>query len=461
MSLRDLSNNKTLPAANEDAGGTAETGGLALKVDAKHRANARKLSLAMMGYIDPNSLADPAANKLGRDDPLPVIKFQSMEASTMRMSDLLLHGAKKHDTVMMRRALEGGADMEMKDCYGMTPFMWCCFKGLLKGAKFLCARGANVDATSKIGNTALMHCAGKNDARMCRWLKQKGAEHNFRNGSGLTALHVAAINDAILAVLSLLDGERHSACDVVDNQNMSPLMHACMEGRIGVVKILTKAGTDIHTINISGLNAMDLAKKYDQTEIYQILHELPESGKGVISQYGVDKAPFINMEELLWCLAPNELPASCSKEKMKYRLEQMNHPNDPRYSTHFATQAEVDFKKAVKAKAKRKKYKKEKQFRQGINKLSLLAQAGIDITGQSTSDIEEISGLRGMVSDEKIHKAFKGMKVSDNEELRLKKIAKEKKEKTRNAMRAQKKGNKHDKISSDAKKRHSAVMSQK
>jgi ankyrin repeat protein len=458
MSLRDLANNKTLDTNTED--GTASTGGLNIKVNDSTRQNARRLSLAMMGYIDPNSLG-AGAPKLGRDEPLPIINFQSMPASNLRMSDLLLHGAKVHDTTLMRRALEGGADMEMKDCYGMTPFMWCCFKGLLKGAKFLCARGANVDATSKIGNTALMHCAGKNDARMVRWLKQKGAEHNFRNGSGLTALHVAAINGCVLALMSLLDGERHSACDVVDNQNMSPLMHACMEGHIGVVKILTKAGTDVHVINIMGLNAMDIAKKYDQTEIEQILAELPESGKNVISQYGVDRAPFINLEELLWCLAPHELPESCSKEKMRYRLEAMNHPDDPRYSTHFETQAEVDFKKAVKSKAKRKKYKKERKFRAGINKLSILAQAGIDITGQSTDDIEEISGLRGLVSEEKIHKAMSGMKVSDNEDLRLKKLAKEKKERARAAMRSQKKGNKHEREKESTKKKHSAVLGRK
>merc|ERR1712185_426678 len=102
----------------------------------------------------------------------------------------------------------------------------------------------------------------------------------------------------------------------------------------------------------------------------------------------------------------------------------MNHPDDPRYMTHFETQEEIDFKKA----AKRKKRKEKSKFRAGINKLSLLAQAGIDISGQVTEDIEEISGLKGKVSEEKIHKAFKGMKVSDATLANDKAKAKEKKE---------------------------------
>jgi ankyrin repeat protein len=73
-------------------------------------------------------------------------------------------------------------------------------------ASDLIARGANINAQSAAGVTALMVAAGHNNAPMIGLLLAKGADPATKNNVGKTALDIAreAGNDVAIGALQLL-----------------------------------------------------------------------------------------------------------------------------------------------------------------------------------------------------------------------------------------------------------------
>jgi uncharacterized protein len=137
------------------------------------------------------------------------------------------------------------------------------------------ARGVDLNVRARNGDTALMIASYKGDVATVKALLDKEAEPN---NTGWTALHYAAAigNDEIVQML--LDASAY--IDAGSPNNTTPIMMAARAGKIQTVKLLLDSGADVTLKNDLGMNAIDLAKKFDHDDIADgLTQRLQKAGK--------------------------------------------------------------------------------------------------------------------------------------------------------------------------------------
>ncbi|MGB7192907.1 MAG: ankyrin repeat domain-containing protein [Collimonas pratensis] len=137
------------------------------------------------------------------------------------------------------------------------------------------AKGVDLNIRARNGDTALMIASYKGDVPMVKALLDKEAEPN---NTGWTALHYAAAigNDEIVQML--LDASAY--IDAGSPNNTTPIMMAARAGKILTVKLLLDSGADATLKNDVGMNAIDLAKKFDHNDIADgLTQRLQKAGK--------------------------------------------------------------------------------------------------------------------------------------------------------------------------------------
>jgi hypothetical protein len=142
------------------------------------------LILSMFGSA--NKLPHPALTKLLLEngaDP-------NIQDSTGRTA--LSYAANRNDTQSIKLLLHHNAKVELADQQGRTPLMVTSISGKLEAAKLLLAYGANPNTKNERGETPLTRTTGEhNNDRVLQVLLDNGADPNFADGEGLTALHYA------------------------------------------------------------------------------------------------------------------------------------------------------------------------------------------------------------------------------------------------------------------------------
>lgn len=90
------------------------------------------------------------------------------------------------DTHILKLLIEAGADIEV--VVGVTPFLACWGWGRFASAKVLALKGANVNYQDKRGRTALHIGIEKEyDPALLKWLVQHGASPDIPDREGVTA----------------------------------------------------------------------------------------------------------------------------------------------------------------------------------------------------------------------------------------------------------------------------------
>jgi ankyrin repeat protein len=133
-----------------------------------------------------------------------------------------------------RLLLDRGADPNHATRAGVTPIL---FTRDAPVVALLVARGADVRARSKVGETALMDVAARGDLAAAKLLLERGADVNAVDHKGYTALLLAAHFD---------------------------------RDAVGLVRLLLAAGADPHAA-AEGETALSLAGKRGETEVTRIL----------------------------------------------------------------------------------------------------------------------------------------------------------------------------------------------
>jgi ankyrin repeat protein len=131
-------------------------------------------------------------------------------------------------------------------------------------------RGADVNAKTKHGWTALMSAGMEGQTEVAKALIAKGADVNARTDTGLTPLMLPARLGYTAFVKELVE---HGA-EINEQENkdrMTPLMLAAMQGNTEVVKFLVGKGADVNLKNKDGETALMLAKRYP--EIVKLLQQ--------------------------------------------------------------------------------------------------------------------------------------------------------------------------------------------
>lgn len=106
------------------------------------------------------------------------------------------------DKAAVAKLLTGGSDVNTRDSRGDTPLMYAAAVGSPEMMRQLIAAGADVKSKNSFDSTALMWCT--NNLKKVRLLLDKGAEVNARSKQGSSALFIAAAHDGNVEVIRLL-----------------------------------------------------------------------------------------------------------------------------------------------------------------------------------------------------------------------------------------------------------------
>ena len=157
-----------------------------------------------------------------------------------------------------------------------TPLMVAANYGRLALVSYLLDKGADYNATSDGGETALILASRPNSSDsdlVVQKLLEAGADPNKASGGGNTPLMEAAYGGDVELVRILL---KAGADPHAQNQyNETALSVACMKnGTVAVVNELLKAGADLHHKDVDGLTPLDLTIKSGNSDLRFYLSEL-------------------------------------------------------------------------------------------------------------------------------------------------------------------------------------------
>ena len=136
---------------------------------------------------------------------------------------------------------------------GATPLMQAAAFGSIEAMRLLLDKGADVNAKSSAGATALMWAV--TDLAKVRLLVDRGADVNAVSESGRTALHVAAMSDNSAPIVQLLRS-RGAKADAVDKEGMTTVLAATIGNDIATIKQLVEAGANINAAGFLGLTPL-------------------------------------------------------------------------------------------------------------------------------------------------------------------------------------------------------------
>ena len=138
----------------------------------------------------------------------------------------------------VKALLKKGADVNASNKYGDTALMMAVYNGHLEVVKYWAECGVDVNASDKHGRTALMKAAIWGHLDVVKYLVEHGADLEAKDGDGQTALMVVA---------SLR--------------------------KLNVVKCLVECGADLDAKDRDGWTALDIAKKLKRDDCVKFLKE--------------------------------------------------------------------------------------------------------------------------------------------------------------------------------------------
>jgi ankyrin repeat protein len=175
-------------------------------------------------------------------------------------------------------------DPEVYDVYGYTPLAWATIllNTPLRGAMEQALARRRLLPAQRALNAQFLQSVERHDLAAARADLAKGADVNARFPDGDTALHRAAwYGWTDLAALLLEQKRLH--INAPDGARQNTALHlAIYEGQIEIIKMLARdpyLGVNVH--GSEHLSAPELAEQLGQTEIAQILREIPAPASGV------------------------------------------------------------------------------------------------------------------------------------------------------------------------------------
>jgi ankyrin repeat protein len=176
-------------------------------------------------------------------------------------------GSKNAEEIL--RLIKAGADVNAKSECGKTALMGSAGAGNKRICAFLLENGADMETTDVNGITPLMESAYRGRASTCALLIKKGASVNATDKSGRTPLMWAAYLGRI-GVCSLLieNGASINASDTVWGR--TALIWAAMRGFSETCAFLVSKGADAKAIDKAGMDALGYARQINSPDMINL-----------------------------------------------------------------------------------------------------------------------------------------------------------------------------------------------
>jgi ankyrin repeat protein len=180
--------------------------------------------------------------------------------------------------------LDAGAQLTDGQDFGWAPLDSAAADGNLELVKFLVARGADVRARNKRGETALHSAASYNSPGydwavdisaklppVIEYLISKGADVNAASNSGETALHAAAMSGHLGNVKTLI---KHGAkVNARMKDGRTPLHMSTINGASDVAEYLIAKGADVNAVDKDGITPLRLALQKQTDETAEVIRK--------------------------------------------------------------------------------------------------------------------------------------------------------------------------------------------
>jgi len=225
----------------------------------------------------------------------------------------LMQASELGDVATVRRLVEdpdAGVDLECRTERGETPLMLAAWNGHVDLVRFLLEAGADVQATDREREDALIGASGRpGKAAVLEMLLTGGAHVDRRNASGRTALIEAASvgSEDNAAVLLRYGADRNvvtdeqetaltfavvneyrnlvglllnagAAVDARDEKGWTPLTYAVYSGKREIVRRLVEAGADPDQVDGEGNTMLTHVTRSGNTGLIELLR--PGEGGG-------------------------------------------------------------------------------------------------------------------------------------------------------------------------------------
>lgn len=169
----------------------------------------------------------------------------------------------------VRKALNAGADPNAQSKDGKTALMAASQSGHLDIVKALLAAGAFVDLRRKDGMTALLWAALSGQTEAIKALLAGGADKNVQDDNGETALMCAIASGKPNAVKALIDAKVD--LEAKQNTGLTALAFATSTGSLEILKMLLAAGADLEAPSKHGETILMDAAQGRSAEIVNAL----------------------------------------------------------------------------------------------------------------------------------------------------------------------------------------------
>ena len=160
----------------------------------------------------------------------------------------LADAAMQGDRAAVRALLEQQVDVNLAQGDGSTALHWAAYRNDPEMARLLLDAGADIRATTRLGELTPLFMAAKNgNAAVVELLLRAGADARSTNTNGTTPLMLAAASGDMDAVKVLLDHDAEvNAKDKTNGQ--TALMFASALGRVLAVRMLSREGADLDAV---------------------------------------------------------------------------------------------------------------------------------------------------------------------------------------------------------------------
>ena len=206
------------------------------------------------------------------------------------------------DVAEIRAWLSTGANPNAATKDGTTALMIASQEGYPEIAKILLAAGANPNAAEDDGTTALMFSAIKNHSEVVKILLAAGANPDAMEDDGMTALLWAAQEGHSEVVKALLAAGAHP--NRKTNDGVTALMWAAQEKHFEIVKMLLAAGANPNAARDDGKTVLMSAAKNNHSEVVKMLLAAGANpngalGDGLTTLMGVAKLGYAEIVKML------------------------------------------------------------------------------------------------------------------------------------------------------------------
>lgn len=159
---------------------------------------------------------------------------------------LLLEHANENDLSGVQSLLRAGVDVNFQGAMGETALLLACGDGFDDLVELLVSKGANINLATVDGERPLHRASSFGHTGAMRHLLSAPDFHvNAKNKAGRTALHLAAMQEQVGAVLLLLLDQPGIQIDEEDSDSRSALDSAALKGHRAVVEALVEFGADL------------------------------------------------------------------------------------------------------------------------------------------------------------------------------------------------------------------------